>query len=75
MEGGARVKRTYETPKVDKLAFNYRDQVVAASGGELGSASGNENVTPSASDWAEWWSNSELREAFNSFWDWFTSLF
>jgi len=26
------VKRTYNTPTVDKLSFCYRDQVVAASG-------------------------------------------
>lgn len=27
------MKKTYETPCADKIAFNYRDQVVAASGG------------------------------------------
>ena len=26
------MKRPYETPTVDKIAFRYRDQVVAASG-------------------------------------------
>lgn len=26
------MKKTYETPSVDKIAFNYRDQVVATSG-------------------------------------------
>lgn len=26
------MKKTYETPTVDKIAFRYRDQVVAASG-------------------------------------------
>lgn len=25
------VKKTYETPKAEKIMFNYRDQVVAAS--------------------------------------------
>ena len=33
------MKRTYETPMVEKLAFCYRDQVVAASGGVAGSSS------------------------------------
>lgn len=27
------VKKTYETPKAEKIMFNYRDQVVAASQG------------------------------------------
>lgn len=27
------MKKTYETPCADKIAFNYRDQVVAESGG------------------------------------------
>lgn len=27
------MKKTYETPSVEKIAFQYRDQVVAASGG------------------------------------------
>lgn len=31
------MKKTYETPCADKIAFNYRDQVVAAS-----SSSGSE---------------------------------
>ena len=26
------MKKPYETPSVEKIAFNYRDQVVAASG-------------------------------------------
>ena len=26
------MKKTYEKPEADKIAFNYRDQVVAASG-------------------------------------------
>lgn len=29
------MKKTYETPCADKIAFNYRDQVVAASGDPL----------------------------------------
>lgn len=29
------VKKTYETPKAEKIMFNYRDQVVAASQGCL----------------------------------------
>ncbi|MBR3763133.1 MAG: hypothetical protein IKK57_01105 [Clostridia bacterium] len=27
------MKKTYETPSVEKIAFQYRDQVVVASGG------------------------------------------
>ena len=27
------MKRTYETPVVEKIAFQYQEQVVAASGG------------------------------------------
>lgn len=27
------MKKTYETPSIEKIAFQYRDQVVAASGG------------------------------------------
>ena len=26
------MKKTYETPEVEKIAFQYRDQVVVASG-------------------------------------------
>lgn len=26
------MKKTYETPSIEKIAFQYRDQVVAASG-------------------------------------------
>ena len=40
------MKKSYETPTVEKIAFRYRDQVVAASG-ELsfgtGSDSGSDN--------------------------------
>ena len=28
------MKKTYAKPEADKIAFNYRDQVVAASAGE-----------------------------------------
>lgn len=27
------MKKNYETPVVDKISFNYKEQVVAASGG------------------------------------------
>ena len=41
------MKKQYETPSVDKINFNYRDQVVAASGdipGEVpGGVSGGNN--------------------------------
>ena len=39
------MKKTYEAPTVDKIAFNYRDQVVAASaGGEGGNQSSNPTI-------------------------------
>ena len=31
------MKKVYETPAVEKVAFQYRDQVVVASGGNCGS--------------------------------------
>ena len=31
------MKKTYEAPSVEKIAFMYRDQVVVASGGNAGS--------------------------------------
>lgn len=30
-QGGINMKRSYETPMVQKVAFSYQDQVVAAS--------------------------------------------
>ena len=38
------MKKVYETPTVEKIAFNYRDQVVAASGGEGNVTGGNGNI-------------------------------
>lgn len=38
------MKKTYETPCADKIAFNYRDQVVAASGDDI-SGGGNPTIT------------------------------
>ena len=36
------MKKAYEAPSIEKIAFNYRDQVVAASGGEMsGQNTGN----------------------------------
>ena len=29
------MKKFYETPSAEKIAFNYRDQIVAASGGSI----------------------------------------
>ena len=39
------MKKYYETPSAEKIAFNYRDQVVAASGanGDTNSGSGGTN--------------------------------
>lgn len=30
------MKKFYETPSAEKISFNYREQVVAASGGSTG---------------------------------------
>lgn len=38
------MKKTYVTPEADKIQFNYRDQVVAASGNPtIGELYGNES--------------------------------
>lgn len=47
------MKKVYEAPTVEKIAFNYREQVVAASGGET-DVPGNPSIggwtnTPGAS--------------------------
>lgn len=45
------MKKTYESPSVEKIAFQYRDQVVVASGGghtciiKWTDQSGQENCT------------------------------
>ena len=41
------MKKHYDTPSVEKLAFRYRDQVVAASGGDPITQGGN---TPSVGE-------------------------
>ena len=43
------MKKTYETPTVDKIAFRYRDQVVAASG-TLNSGAPDQGNTPSTGE-------------------------
>lgn len=35
------MKKHYEVPTVEKISFNYRDQVVAASGGNGGDGNGS----------------------------------
>lgn len=44
------MKKTYETPSVEKIAFQYRDQVVVASGcivsGNWSHETANANCTP-----------------------------
>ena len=42
------MKRPYEAPSVEKIAFRYRDQVVAASGGPV--ANSDTDVGNSAGD-------------------------
>jgi len=38
------MKKNYETPTVEKIAFQYRDQVVATSGGNTACESRYENT-------------------------------
>lgn len=50
------MKKEYSTPIVEKIAFNYRDQVVAASGFENGGGTtGDDNefidTTPRTNGW------------------------
>lgn len=41
------MKKAYESPVAEKIAFNYRDQVVAASGGSSGgSGTVDDNTSP-----------------------------
>ena len=48
------MKKIYEAPTVDKIAFNYRDQVVAASGVEGGSnTSANTGSGNAANDFVD----------------------
>ena len=52
------MKKTYETPSVEKIAFQYRDQVVAASGGFGGKCTGyynNFGSTVGANDCFDHW--------------------
>ena len=37
------MKKYYETPSVEKISFRYRDQVVAASGGNTTPQTGGNN--------------------------------
>ena len=43
------MKKTYETPTVEKISFRYRDQVVAASG-TLNSGAPDQGNTPSTGE-------------------------
>lgn len=47
------MKKRYEAPTVEKIAFRYRDQIVVASGeAETGSGgSGTGRTTPSLGQW------------------------
>ena len=51
------MKKSYETPSVEKIKFNYRDQVVAASGGVVepeagGSVSSDKTTGEQIIGWA-----------------------
>lgn len=51
------MKKEYSTPIVEKIAFNYRDQVVAASGDVSILDQGGSSAANERSDWgciAKW---------------------
>jgi hypothetical protein len=43
-------KKTYETPEAEKMMFNYRDQVVAASGCIVSGSYSHETGTCTSDD-------------------------
>ena len=47
------MKKEYSTPIVEKIAFNYRDQVVAASGDEISGAGGEKSPVLESSDFCK----------------------
>ena len=59
------MKKVYEVPSVEKLAFRYRDQVVAASGGS----------EPTAAE-QSWWESlpEEVKAFFGSIYAWLQSI-
>ena len=59
------MKKHYDTPSVEKLAFRYRDQVVAASGGS----------EPTATE-QSWWESlpEEVKAFFGSIYAWLQSI-
>ena len=59
------MKKTYETPTVEVVKFQYRDQVVAASGGS----------EPTATDQSVWENlPEEIKAFFGSIYAWLQSL-
>ena len=48
------MKKTYSTPEIEKVAFQYRDQVVVASGNCIGKY---ENTGATGCDKQEWVEN------------------
>lgn len=48
------MKKTYETPSVEKIAFQYRDQVVVASGQSCESKWENVGLTGCPKDEQVW---------------------
>lgn len=48
------MKKEYSTPIVEKIAFNYRDQVVVASASQGGGENGDDqviNTSPKTNGW------------------------
>ena len=44
------MKMKYETPSAEKISFNYRDQIVAASAGGESGGNGNDTTDRTSGD-------------------------
>ena len=60
------MKKSYETPSVEKIKFNYRDQVVAASGDLNAQIPPAEPGTNYSSNWGQCFTTGDvLGDLFN----------
>ena len=72
------MKKSYETPSVEKIKFNYRDQVVAASGGEAvvdGAVTGGNSTSDRANEVVDYLLNGAGVRICDSIGDWVGSWF
>jgi len=61
------MKKRYESPTIQKMAFRYRDQVVAASGDGISEQSDDGTGTQTGYDW-------NMREFLGNLFDWIRDL-